>query len=534
MTLVGVEVLPDDDVRPSYTLLGSALDYMAKGLVASVETNIEQHYVEYVEAYVNAMWDKRGEVERIKASNADDQQARKAALNAFFAKLRKIKADLIRPAGSELQSSPEMHEWVDKHRCVVLPAKALDKAVKVWIDVEYNAQDYLAPMLRITKELEKMGVRLRNVLPLRTSVAPMHVTLDTATLAQLLFKSRAFDHLGMNVSTLVEKATSYKKEIWAAIFRTNERIFHSTSNYVFDHMIRTDGVSCCVVHRRHDVEAGYHVGRRRKRPVRETYVDELSADERRALMATEKTIVGVDPGMDNLLFFSTEERRKGETVQFRYTQAQRRCETKKRKFEKKELAMRTTTVVEGRTVAEWESSLSNHNFKTVSFDKFKECIRAKLQVNAKLAAFYREHTWRQLRLYGYFNRHRSETRMLEQLREKFGPPDQVIIGIGTGRSASTCGSRSRPRARASARRCCAVGTVRCLSTSIARACSARGAKRTMRGATSSCRMMARRDATRLPARAARRGASATTDFSCANSVEGGGSATPTVPSTLPG
>jgi hypothetical protein len=65
-------LLPVDDKRPSYALLGSALGYMAKGLVASVETNIEQHYVEYVEAYVNALWDKRSEVESIKASYSDD------------------------------------------------------------------------------------------------------------------------------------------------------------------------------------------------------------------------------------------------------------------------------------------------------------------------------------------------------------------------------------------------------------------------------------------------------------------------------
>jgi hypothetical protein len=394
--------------------------------VASVETNIEQHYVEYVEAYVNALWDKRSEVESIKASYSDDKRARNAALSALTSRLRAIKTDLMAPTGSALKSPADVHAWVREHRSVVLPAKAMDRAVEVWSDVRDNAQDYLAPMLRITKTLEAKGARLRHVLPLRTSVAPMHVTLDTATLAGLLFKSGAFDHLGMNVSTLLDKATACKKEIWAAVFRMNERIFHSsrTSSYVFDHMIRTDGVSCCVVHRRRGVASGYRVGRRRRRRVRETYVDELSADERCALK--DKVIVGVDPGMDNLLYFSTEDGAQ----HCRYTQVQRLRETDARKYARKELELRKKATVEGRTVVEWEADLSRHNFKTVSFESFGECIRAKLLVNSKLMAFYRERTWRKLRLYGYFNRRRSETRMVQRLRETFGPPENVVIGIG--------------------------------------------------------------------------------------------------------
>jgi hypothetical protein len=159
--------------------------------------------------------------------------------------------------------------------------------------------------------------------------------------------------------------------------------------------------------------------------VRETYVDELSADERASALQ-EKVIVGVDPGMDNLLYFSTEDGAQ----HCRYTQVQRLRETGARKYARKELGLRKKAKVEGRTVVEWEADLSQHNFKTVSFESFGECIRAKLLVNSKLMAFYRERTWRKLRLYGYFNRRRSETRMVQRLRETFGPPENVVIGIG--------------------------------------------------------------------------------------------------------
>ena len=91
---------------------------------------------------------------------------------------------------------------------------------------------------------------------------------------------------------------------------------------------------------------------------------------------------------------------------------------------------KAAAVIEGRSVVAWESDLSAHNFKTVSFEAFKACICAKLLVYSKVAPFYEGRLWRKMRLNGYYNRCRSESQMLARMRATFGPPAGVVIGIG--------------------------------------------------------------------------------------------------------
>jgi hypothetical protein len=100
----------------------------------------------------------------------------------------------------------------------------------------------------------------------------------------------------------------HKDAIWSALFRTNRRIFHSTANYVFNYTIKTDGVSCCVVHMRRDL--GNRAERRKRKRKREEerdcceqYIDDI-ADARQY---AGRRVVGIDPNMGNLLQCSMED-----------------------------------------------------------------------------------------------------------------------------------------------------------------------------------------------------------------------------------
>jgi hypothetical protein len=216
----------------------------------------------------------------------------------------------------------------------------------------------------------------------------------------------------------------YQTLVWDALFRTGRRIFHPSKGFEFNHTIQTDGVSCCVLHKRAGTVRRYGSKSKKVKVPAEPYVDELTGEEREALVG--RKIVGIDPGMDNLLFESTED--GSET--FRYSQAQRRVECKTRKYARIEEDAKKAETVDGKTITEWESLLSEHNFKTLLPDAFRECIRAKLLVYAKVVPFYEQHLWRKMRLNGYYNRQRTETHMLARMRATFGPPSSVVIGIG--------------------------------------------------------------------------------------------------------
>lgn len=257
----------------------------------------------------------------------------------------------------------------------------------------------------------------------------MHITIDTQTLIRLLYGTGVFAKLGMSKSELLESFMEHKDAIWGCVFRTNRRIFCDTSNYYFGHMIRTDGVSCCAVHKRRGAPPR---PKRKPRMPKPPYVDTLSDNERAQLQG--KVVVGVDPGKRNLLYCSTEDG----TKQCRQSQNQRCKETKRRKYACIELSKRRTGVIEGRTIVEWESDLSAYNSKTVSFAAFRDAMRAKLLVSSKISAFYEEYWFRKRKLNAHFNVQRSEARMLQRMKATFGNPQDVVIGIGDWEQRQHC------------------------------------------------------------------------------------------------
>ena len=114
----------------------------------------------------------------------------------------------------------------------------------------------------------------------------------------------------------------------------------------------------------------------------------------------------------------------------RYTQNQRRKEIKIKKYLRLIEELKDTSLIDGQMVKYWESQLSQYNHKTLTIDKFKSYIRQKTQINSKLLKFYEKFIYRKLRLNGYINQQKSESRFIKRFQVAFGLPNQVVIGIG--------------------------------------------------------------------------------------------------------
>jgi len=112
--------------------------------------------------------------------------------------------------------------------------------------------------------------------------------------------------------------------------------------------------------------------------------------------------------MSDLLYCSNEDGSK----QYRYTQNQRRRETKVKKYRQIRLNNINYTVVENRTIAEWESDISPYNHKIVDSDRFKTYIKFKLLVNPKVTSFYEISLYRKMRLNNFYNIRKSEQRLV--------------------------------------------------------------------------------------------------------------------------
>jgi hypothetical protein len=278
--------------------------------------------------------------------------------------------------------------------------------------------EYFSCMIFMMKQIEKEEQTIYNVFPMRNEVIPKHIRLDTTTLVHLLMTKKQG-----NKSDYLTKGNLKRKEdkIWEFFFRT-ERKFFKKKHYEFHHMIETDGVSCSLLLLRKDL-VGKKLPMMKKGLSTETYIDELNDYS----SLQNKKIVAIDPGKCDLIYCVDNSNK--EANEFRYSQDQRRKETKKKKYSKIQLELKKEEI-QGKTIIEWETELSKLNRKTLNITKFKEYIKKKSEINAILFTFYKKYIFRKLRLQSYRNTKRSEQRMLNNFKRIFGNAQDVVVCFG--------------------------------------------------------------------------------------------------------
>jgi hypothetical protein len=398
-----------------YTHMNTMLDYLADSITTIYENNIEQRIVSYIERFVNVSWKKREVVEMINSTKQTDEQ-KKTLITKLCGNLRKVKNDLLHPEANK--TSPVLyHRWIDEVKAYIIPHRELQKGT-VYYDVKCSPQDYLRGMVYMMKAVEKAGVCMSNVFPLRREIAPKYVPIDTTTLIHILMdKTTGNKEFYLTKGNLV----IHQAEIWNIFFKTNKQFFHQDArhNYQFASMIETDGVGCSILLVREDLK-GKRKMTTQKCASGEKYIDEL--DDYSSLQG--KNVVGIDPNMGDLIHCCDNNEKT-----FRYTQDQRRKETKQKKY-RDIIQDKKKDVIAGKTVVEWETELSFHNSRTLDFVKFKAYIKKKNEINLKLMPFYEQRLFRKLRLGSFFMRQQTEERMRQRFESIFGKPEDTIIGFG--------------------------------------------------------------------------------------------------------
>lgn len=352
-------------------------------------------------------------IRKIKKTKAD----RDIAIRQLCNQLRRIKTDLLNIEDNNYKSNTSYHKWITNEKKHILPNKTKYTKDNLYYDLQCSPQDYWSNMVYMMKRLEKDKVFVNNVFPMRSEIIPKNIRIDTATIVHALMTKKQG-----NKSDYLFKGNLKRNEdkIWKFFFRTERQCFKKT-NYTFHHMIETDGVSCTIILIRNDL-----IGKRvpsKKVKNGEEYIDELTNYSK----LQDKKIVGIDPNMADLLYCvdgDTKERKF-----FRYTQDQRRKETKLKKYRDLILEFKKEKI-DGKTVIEWETELSKFNRKTLYIKEFKKYIKKKNEINNKLCEFYKKYIFRKLKLNGYMNRLKSEQKMISRFKIIFGEPKETIVFFG--------------------------------------------------------------------------------------------------------
>ena len=373
--------------------LKSVIDYMITDTITDIENNIKMRFHDHLRKFVYSFFLKRGSEKDYKAIN-------------------KLTSDFYTLDPIDFKSDSLFHKFITQQQKLIFPQRPFQKD-SIRYDTACSPQDYLKGMFYMAGVCESREHSFLNIFPLKRSIIPGHIRIDTETLITSFVKENKKLYLKKGGIEL------FKEHIWSLFFRTDKKVFYQ-KNFKFTGSLQTDGVSATLLFRHKSITGKF--APKQPKIVPELYIDELDFHTREE-MKTRK-IVSIDPNKDDLIYCSTGTRETFET--FRYTQNQRRKETRVKKY-KRILEKEKKDFPE---THELEKLLSETSSKTIDFEKFREYIRVKCIVNLGLKQFYEREIWRKFRLSVFVKTKQTESRMIENFKKKFGEGSEIVLAFG--------------------------------------------------------------------------------------------------------
>jgi hypothetical protein len=395
----------------------------------NINNNIQEHFLNHLNKYVNIVFDVKTKREKITKDNKD-KEIRKEAHKKLTDEFNKIKKDLM--SFDKLTADEKYHKWIIEERKNLYQNKTKFEKELIHYDLKANTQDYLQSMFYLANKFEKINenlpedkkeIRLFNVLPLRNNIVSKNIVIDTcALISNFLGKESTAEHLKKY------KENDNQFLLWDRFFKLNKNVFHK-KQYEFSYMIRTDGISCCILFIRLDKD-----GKPLKKTIKNKKMcEEINTDYIEQMEITnelrQKKVISIDLGLSDLLYCGSKDK-DGNLHTFRYTQNQRRLETRNKKYNKIIDTINKETKINNQSIKGLETTLSKHNSKTINYDKFKEYILEKNKLNKILYDHYQKKIFRKLKLNRFINTQKSEAKMIKNFKNKFGDVKNSIICMG--------------------------------------------------------------------------------------------------------
>lgn len=410
--------IEDEDIQNS-DKISHIIAYEIIDIITNIENNIKKHFVDYVNKFVNISLELKNKIKKINKKNINNNE-KKQLRNKIYIEFRKIKKDIIK-LDDNYDSDKKYHGWIDKHRKNIIRKDTFDKD-SIHYDLHSNAQDYLQPLFYMNKKLEEINdknikenkdqIKLFQIIPQRTSIKPCHITIDTISLINILNKKRNNKYLS--------SIKKYQEELWNKNFKTNKKEF-KRKGYQFNYMIKTDGIACSGLLFKLKNAKSINIQNAKQD---DKYIEDIKITKE----TKNKRIVTIDPNLSDIIYCVSKDNKNIST--FRYTQNQRRLETRKKKYSKIIDKINKKKKINKKSVKELETEISKYNSKSVNYRKFLKYCKKKNEINRLLFKHYSNKVFRKLKLNTYINTQKSESKMINNFKKKFGEQKNIVIIIG--------------------------------------------------------------------------------------------------------
>jgi hypothetical protein len=415
------EIMYSDNIR-------QVLAYECTDIVKNLENNISEHYVQYISKFVNAKFDvykKREIIDKLEVSVA----VKKAEKKKIYRMFKNVVDDMLNTR-NEKKSDMMFHKFIDEFKNLITPNKKKYLKDSIVYDVCAKPFDYLKCMIYMNRCIEDIdnetgNLKLFNVIPLRTSIVPKNITLDTAALVRVFIRE--------NLNEYCTNIEANKDKVWNKYFNMKRKEF-TKNNYKFNYSIKTDGISVSLLFTKLDA-TGKPVNIYKQSSTKQVVTEKYIEDVQDFARLKDKKIITIDPGKSDIIHcISDAANDSGHKIKehFRYTQAQRRAETRLGKYKKiyTKIKSESGPMSNGLTIQANETQLSKHNSRTNYFEKFRDYVKEKNRINSILYKHYTRNLYRKLKLNIYINKQRSEAKMVNNFKAKFGNPDKCVVVMG--------------------------------------------------------------------------------------------------------
>ncbi len=448
--------LLDDDLNLYYTNLNTVLDYEAIGMVTNIENHIKNNFYQFFNRYINVLVNKRRKEEKIKEMNISKEQ-KKELLKKYRSSLRKFKTDVLDNTDKsslkyikiKKKIQKKYFDFVDLNRTIISqvnenPIDFLLPLIKMSIFIEKQGEDNnskkyndnIFDVLNNKNTINQTKIKTFCCFPLRKSIIPKYIRLDTTTIIHLLFSKNMKKGFYLKDGNTI----LFRDYIWSLFFRTERKMFKN-KHYVFNNQIMTDGIGCSIllINKKRHKELKRNKIPTMKKPFgyqEDRYIDSINNEEQN--LYKNYSIVGIDPGKSDLIFATNGKtsiidkngRKKHKTNVFRYSQNQRRKETKMKKYRKIIEKYKIDNKINGKSIKEIESYLSKIDSKSNDYFTTQMYIILKSKINNILEKHYQNNLYRKLKWNSFINKQRSDSKMIRNFQRKFGSPNNTLICIG--------------------------------------------------------------------------------------------------------
>ena len=230
----------DDNTEIGYQNLSQIMKYEAKKIKTMYENNIEANFIKYIKRYVNVRFQKKIMMDHF--NDVGDLNGKRE----FIEQLNLIKSDILCVDGSPFRANERHHLFILHAKNTILPSNHVFQEQSVYYDIKCSPLLYLNGMILISGELENANEYMYHTFPLRTSIIPGHITLDSSSIIDILMSPPwVRDNLPGPKKILSDNITLNNAVIWSHFFRINRKCFRKVG-HTFHFMIDTDGMSCAI------------------------------------------------------------------------------------------------------------------------------------------------------------------------------------------------------------------------------------------------------------------------------------------------